>query len=321
MPANLPTATLGRTGLEVTRLGYGAMELRGAPRGPEVPDERAERVLNAVLDSGINFIDTSPDYGNSEELIGRFISHRRDEFFLASKAGCLALPELPPEPRHVFTRENIVAAVERSLQRMRTDHLDLVQFHASPSQAELEEHGAVEALQDLQREGKIRFIGVSGILPNLREQIEMGVFDEFQIPYSAVQRDHEDLITLAAERGAGTVIRGGAAKGTPSDEKPWDGGRTGSAAGGPNDPFKTGNAERWWEASNLDELLDGMSRMEFTLRFTLSHPHLHTTIVGTSNPDHLESNVRAAAAGPLPADVYEEAKRRLDAAGARPEAA
>ena len=81
------TRPLGRTGADVTILSYGAMELRGRPRGPEIADEDAGRLLNAVLDGGINLIDTSPDYGRSEELIGACIGHRRDEFFLASKCG------------------------------------------------------------------------------------------------------------------------------------------------------------------------------------------------------------------------------------------
>src|SRR2546422_1031605 len=88
--AALPTRTLGRTGLEVTALGYGAMEIRG-PRiwgGRPVTDGDAERILNAVLDSGINFIDTSNDYGRSEEFIGRFIAHRRNDYTLATKCGC-----------------------------------------------------------------------------------------------------------------------------------------------------------------------------------------------------------------------------------------
>jgi aryl-alcohol dehydrogenase-like predicted oxidoreductase len=71
-----------------------------------------------------------------------------------------------------------------------------------------------------------------------------------------------------------------------------------------------------WEEAKLDELLDGMSRMEFTLRFTLSHPGLSTTIVGTKNPDHLRDNIEAARRGPLPPDVVAEAKKRLDAVGA-----
>ncbi len=85
MPNGLPTSTLGRTGLEVTKLGFGAMEIRGAPRGREVTSAQAETILNAVLDSGVNYIDTSIDYGLSEEFIGQFISNRRDEYFLASK--------------------------------------------------------------------------------------------------------------------------------------------------------------------------------------------------------------------------------------------
>lgn len=80
----IETRALGRTKADVTILGYGAMELRGLPRGPEIDEDAAGKLLNAVLDGGINLIDTSPDYGASEELIGRFVSHRRDEFFLAS---------------------------------------------------------------------------------------------------------------------------------------------------------------------------------------------------------------------------------------------
>ena len=85
----LPRRQLGRTGLQVTRLGYGAMELRGAPRGRDVTDSQAETILTAVLDAGINYIDTSIDYGVSEERIGRYIGHRRSEYYLASKCGCL----------------------------------------------------------------------------------------------------------------------------------------------------------------------------------------------------------------------------------------
>src|ERR1700743_1785893 len=95
----IQTRTLGRTGADVTILSYGAMELRGAPRGPEIAAEDAGRLLNTVLDRGINLIDTSPDYGRSEELIGTYLGKRRDEFFLASKCGCLIeIPAHVPTP-------------------------------------------------------------------------------------------------------------------------------------------------------------------------------------------------------------------------------
>jgi aryl-alcohol dehydrogenase-like predicted oxidoreductase len=300
----LPRRTLGKTGLEVTTLGYGAMELRGGPRGPEVSDADSERVLNAVLDAGINYIDTSIDYGRSEELIGKFISHRRGEYYLASKCGCVG----PQGGDHVHTAENIRKGVENSLRLMKTDYLDLVQFHRSLSREEFENGEALAEVMKLRNEGKVRFIGVSGTLPNLEEQIDMGVFDAFQIPYSALQREHEGAIARAGETGHGIVIRGGVAKGSPSD---WQGRQYYM--------ISPDELKKRWEVAKLDELLsDGMSRMEFTLRFTLSNPDLDTTIVGTRSVDHLNDNVNATLKGPLPDDVVEEAKQRLAAAGSAP---
>jgi aryl-alcohol dehydrogenase-like predicted oxidoreductase len=295
--------TLGRTDLQVTTLGYGAMELRGAPSGPEVSDEAAAKVLNAVLDAGINFIDTSIDYGRSEDLIGRFIAHRRAEYFLASKCGCV--PDAPMGAEHIHTAENIRAGVERSLRRMKTEYLDLVQFHRSLTRREFEEHDALDAALALKQAGKVRFIGVSGTLPNLVEQIEMGSFDAFQIPYSALQREHEEVIARAAAAGAGIIIRGGVARGAPTD---WH--RRYYMLPG-------ATMRERWEQARLDELLNGMSRLEFTLRFTLSNPDLDTTIVGTRDAGHLRDNITAALKGPLPEDLVREAKQRLDEASSR----
>ena len=304
----IETRTLGRTGADVTILGYGAMELRGVPRGPEITDEHAGRVLNAVLDGGITLIDTSPDYGASEALIGRHVGHRRDEFFLASKCGCpLELPaDSPPPYRHDYRPANIRANVEQSLRRLRTDRLDAVQVHMSPPAATLEAEHVIDTLRELQDEGKTRFIGMSGILPDLPDHIKLGVFDVFQIPYSAVQRAHEDLITSAALQAAGTLIRGGAARGAPAQDKNW---RTGPLG------VPQGEGQRRWQEANVDDLIadSGMSPIEFTLRFTLSHPSLSSTIVGTSSLEHLASNIAIAEKGPLPADLYAEAKKRLAA--------
>jgi aryl-alcohol dehydrogenase-like predicted oxidoreductase len=301
--ADLPKRELGRTGMQTTMLGYGAMELRGAPRGRDVTEAQAETILNAVLDAGINYIDTSIDYGLSEERIGRYLSNRRSEYYLASKCGCQV--GAPPAPRgqrnpHVFTRDNIIAGVEQSLTRMKTDYLDLVQFHASPSKQTLEENGALEAMQELKQAGKVRFIGMSSTLPHLLDHVEMGVFDVFQIPYSAVEREHESVISAASEAGSGIVIRGGAAKGAPSEDK------------------QAGTQWDRWQQVELDDLLDDMTSMEFILRFTFSHPDMDTNIVGTINPAHLQDNINALLQGPLPPDVYAEVKRRLAAVGLKP---
>ena len=303
----LEKRALGRTGAKITVLAYGAMELRGTHGGPVIADAEAGRLLNAVLDGGINLIDTSIDYGRSEQLIGRYLAHRRDEYFLASKCGCpprqwwLRLrPRRTLRRPHDYRPGNISAGVERSLRRLGTDRLDLVQVHMSPSRSQLEADHAIETLATLQDQGKVRFIGMSGTVPHLADHIAMGVFDVFQIPYSAVQLDPEGLITAAAATGAGTLIRGGMARGGPA--KGW---QSGSFDQPP------GEGRRNWESAGLGELLDGMSPQEFMLRFSLSHPGLSATIVGTAQLSHLDANLAIAAKGPLPADLYGEAMRRL----------
>jgi len=306
---DLPKRILGRTGLEVTALGFGALELRGMVAGVGRPlkPAQADRILNAVLDAGINYIDVAVDYGEAESHIGRCIAGRRNEFFLASKCGCpLDVTKFSPSERtrfgvplprfHDYSRDNIINACDQSLRRLRTDYLDIVQFHFSPVREVLEQEGAIQTLQDLKREGKIRFIGCSSILPNNTGHIEMGVFDVLQVPYSALQPEHEAAIATAAEAGVGIVIRGGIARGGPGEGR--------------------GSGEAWelWEKANMDGLLQGMSATEFLLRFTIANPDVHTAIVGTLNPAHLLQNVAAVMKGPLPASVFSAAKKRLDAA-------
>ncbi len=301
---SLITKTLGRTGYKATQLGFGAMEIRGDRiwKGRPCDEEQAQKILTAVLDSGINFIDTANDYGTSELFIGRCIADRRKEFFLATKCGChMQFAGDHEETPHIWTRENILRNISDSLLKMRTDHVDLLQFH-NPDVETVENNKLVDVLQELKQAGVTRFIGCSSTSPFLRTYIGWGVFDVFQIPYSALERRHENLITAAGEAGAGVIIRGGVARGEPGSG--------------------LGNQDRWqfFEKAGLDELrAKGESRTAFLLRFTLSHPYCHTTIVGTVNPEHLKENIAVASKGPLPADVYAEAKRRLDQAGEKPE--
>ena len=294
MARGLPTAILGRTGREVTRLGFGAMEIRGAPRGRAVTDEQAETILNAVLDAGINFIDTARSYGLSEQYIGSYISDRRSEYFLATKGGRYQAGETD------WTEEHLFRGMDESLQRLQVDYVDTLQLH-SPTVEEVEQGNLVAGLRKLREQGKVRWLGNSTRLPDLPTFLDWGVFDVFQIPYSALERTHEDLITKAAEAGIGTVIRGGVAKGEPGAGR--------------------GSAETWrkLEEAGLDEFREaGESRTSFMLRFTLTHPHVHTIIVGTQRPEHLRENVEAALRGPLSPAVYAEVKRRLDVVGIGP---
>lgn len=294
---------LGKTGLAVTVLGHGAMEIRG-PRiwgGRPVTDAEAERILHAVLDSGINFIDTAWDYGLSEEYIGKFIAQRRHEYILATKCGCTWVDKGDhDETPHVWTRENLRRNIESSLQRMKTDFIDIWQLH-NPSAEEVEKDELVAFMEEVKKEGKVRHIAISSTLPHLPVFLKWGVFETFQIPYSALERSHEAAIQRVADSGCGVIVRGGVARGEPG-------------AG-------LGDKDRWthFEQAKLGELCaQGESRTTFLMRFTISHPGMHTTIVGTKSPDHLAENIRAAEAGPLPVATYAEAKRRLAAVGQIP---
>src|SRR5262245_16864560 len=160
----LEKRTLGRTGLEVTALGYGAMEVRGSRiwGGRPVTEEQADTILNAVLDAGINFIDTANDYGRSEEFIGKFLSGRRGEFTIATKCGCKVTykDEKTDETPHEWTRENLFRGLHESLGRMKTDYVDVMQLH-NPSVEQVEQGDLVAVLQEMKQQGKVRWIGCS----------------------------------------------------------------------------------------------------------------------------------------------------------------
>lgn len=288
--------TLGRTGLEVTQLGFGSMGLRG-PRtwGVRVVDEAAaEELLHRVLDVGINFLDTAPDYGMSEERIGRCLSSRRGEFYLATKCGCAPIQHDDHlEIRHLWNKEVIARNIECSLNRLRTDYLDVLQFHGGDAET-LQRGGLIDLLRDYQAQGIIHFLGVSSSLPQLPDLIQLGVFDTFQIPYSCLAPEHHAWITRAADTGAGIIVRGGIAQ------------------GGPDAEIQRPALHDVWTRAGLDEVLpDGMKRAELILRYSLSHPRIDTVIVGTCNLDHLADNLAAAAQGPLPAQLYDEITRRI----------
>jgi aryl-alcohol dehydrogenase-like predicted oxidoreductase len=293
---------LGQTDLYITALGYGAMELRN------MEEQAAVRLLNAVLDSGINYIDTSPDYRLSETYIGKAIAHRRDEFTLATKCGCNVDGRGNPQaPDHIWSRERLLANVEDSLRLIKTDHIDVWQLHGTrPGWLAGGRHDEViQTMQELKQQGKVRAIGISfrnggpgdAMYPagysfeGLREFMAWGVFDVIQVVYGGLTRKNEIALAKAADLGIGMIARGVVKRYFP-------------------------NYDDLFEQAGLAELCEaGESVNGFLIRFALAHPGISTMIVGTSNPDHLAENVAAAGKGKLSDEVYAEAKRRLDAVG------
>lgn len=290
----------GATGDKVTVLGYGAMELR------HVKEAQAERLLNGVLDAGINYIDTSPDYGPSEDMIGKYISHRRSEYYLATKCGC----DIPPsgnadvKRRHLYTGKQLLHNIEHSLKRLKTDYVDVWQIHnAYPEQ--LQNTDVLETMQQVKESGKVRHIAVSMSgsaqgygYAQIRDYLrpEGPAFDAMQVWYSALVRHSEHEITQAATKGIGTIIRGATRR---------------------IDPYES-LADACTKL-NLNDLRDpDETAAQFLLRFVITNPNVHTIIVGTKNLDHLADNVSAAHIGALSEDVYQQTLARLQSAGIKP---
>ena len=233
--SRLPTAVLGRTGLEVTRLGYGAALYRWEK--PGWTRDRAVGLYNSVVDAGINFIDTAYDYVFAEEWIGEILSPRYGEIHLATKGGCTDSRPEKNSSEHEWTRDNLFRGLETSLRRLRRDSVEVLQLH-NPTVEECESGGLAEAMIEMKAQGLVEWIGVSTELPDLPRFLEWGVFDVMQVPYSALERKHEDWIARAADEGVGIIIRGGVAQGQ-------------SGVG-------RGSEERWrlFEDAGLHELLE-----------------------------------------------------------------
>jgi len=283
----MQTRSLGGTGQEVTVIGYGAMQLRGpdSMKGPRITEDRAGDVLNAVLDAGINVIDTARAYGLSEERIGRHVSHRRSEYVLATKSHCDG----------GWTEANLRRELETSLELLKTDHVDVLQLH-NPTPAEVREGQLVDALHGLREEGLTRSIGISTFLPEVMEFIEMGVFETFQFPYACLQQRHREAMERAAAAGAGIIARGAVS---------W---------GGPRVEGARSFIVSLWERAGLDEVLGDLSPGELLIRCAISHPDCHTNVIGSTSPEHIRENVAAARKGPLPEALLEEITGRVKAA-------
>ena len=300
---------MGETGLVVSRIGYGAMELSGPPRARAIDERDVITFINKAIDLGINYVDTSIDYGLSEELIGKALEHRRAEVILASKCACQVGIEGAGHrgESHIYTAENVKAGVEQSLRRLRTSYLDVVQVHGNPTRKELEDGGVMEALQELQRRGAVRHFGISSRLPLLAEFVDVDCFTVVQVPYSALQRQNEEIIAALRRAGKAVVARGVTGRGAPA--KDWA-----------TRPIGTGDGEvrDLWQRAGLDELLDGMSRIEFMIRFAMSNTNVDVCLVATTDPAHVAADVDYAMKGSLDAQLFETACQRLTAAGGGP---
>jgi aryl-alcohol dehydrogenase-like predicted oxidoreductase len=280
--------SLGRTQMSVSVLGFG---------GSEIGYEQASvatvtRLLGAALGAGLNVIDTAECYERSEELIGRALEARRRDCWLFTKCG---------HPggwgRGDWRPVSLLASIQRSLQRLRTDHVDLVQLH-SCSETVLRRGDAIEALQTARQRGLTRFIGYSGDGDAARYAVECGAFDTLQTSISiADQEAIARTVPLAQARGMGVIAK------RPLANAAWLLSRR---------PSRGSYEYDYWERLQTLKypFLAAPDGVATALRFTLSVPGVHTAIVGTTRPERWSENAALLAAGPLAAADFERIRAR-----------
>ncbi|MFP4104782.1 MAG: aldo/keto reductase [Phycisphaerae bacterium] len=276
---------LGKTDMSVTRIGFGAAEIGS----DQIDQDTAERVLKTALDEGVNVVDTAACYGNSEEKIGKAIADRRDEYFLFTKCGHEAGLDMPE-----WTPELMEKSVERSLKRLQTDRVDLLQLHTCDRQ-KLQAGDVVEVGHKMVEQGKARYIGYSGDGDNARFAIKSGLFDTLQTSVNIVDQDGIDnVLPRAEERNMGVIIKRPIANALwVWDDRPE------------SDYFR-----RYWDLlREMDyPFLRAESRQAvFTaLRFSAFTEGVDCVLVGSTNPDHIRSDIRALQEGPLDPATYKE---------------
>lgn len=270
--------TLGRTGMQVSILGFGGAEIGYGHAAQATVD----RLLGEALDAGLNVIDTAECYLDSETLIGHAVAHRRQDCYLLTKCGHASGLDLPDwDPRL------LVPSIERSLQRLRTDYLDVVQLHSCAADV-LRRGEVIDALQRAREAGKTRYLGYSGDGEAARYAITCGVFDTLQTSVNiADQEAIEVTLLLAHARGIGVIAK------RPLANVAW---RHGTR---PADPY----IQAYWERLRLldyDFLQQPLGEaVGMALRFTLSVDGVHTAIVGSAQPSRWQQNAALLAAGPL----------------------
>lgn len=283
----------GRTGLVVGPVGFGA-----APVGVLDRDvEETRRVLDTLLDHGVNLIDTSACYRGSEDLLGAALDGRRDRVVLVTKCGHAFDGARAAE----WTPEIVHESVLRSLRRLRTDVLDVVLLHSCPTDL-LQEGSLIDALVAERDAGRIRFAGYSGDNDAAAFAADHPQIAVVETSVNLVDQANLDgVVPKATGRGIGVIAK------RPLANAAW---KRLEEQPGMYGTYARPYAERL-AATGLDPAALGFDGRpeevwpEIALRFVLSWPGVHTAIVGTTNPANARSNLAAAEKGPLPAEVLD----------------
>jgi len=283
--------------MQVSVLGFGGSEI-----GYENASmETVAKLLNSALDAGLNVIDTAECYEGSEELIGDTVGNRRNDYYLFTKCG---------HPRGIGSEDwsipSLLESIERSLERLQTDHIDLIQLHGC-SESILRKGDVISALQTAQEKGYSRYIGYSGDSVAAKYAVESGAFDTLQTSINIADQEALDLtLPLARERQVGVIAKRPIANAAWKEE---------------HKPIESYHHVYWDRLQKLQYDFIRAGPLEksiaHALRFTLSVPGVHTAIVGTSNPGRWSQNAKMIETGSLSGDEFNAIRQRWDDIRAR----
>jgi aryl-alcohol dehydrogenase-like predicted oxidoreductase len=299
--------TLGKSGLLVSEIGVGLWAAGGDTWG-QTADQDILDAIDCALDAGVNFFDTADVYGggHSEEILGRAIQGRRHRFILATKIGWYGFDGEKGQSAYT-TVDKFVAGVHENLRRLQTDYIDLLQSHINFRDPTMEVF--LEGFQKLQREGVVRYYGVStSDFDYLKAFNVDGKCASLQIDYSILNRTAEaEILPYCQEHGIGVIVRGALAMGILAGKFT------------PETRFGEDDFRRRWhenpdeyeiylddlqKVDALRELADGRSLAQLALQFTLAHPAVSTVIPGVKNVPQAEANIKAGLLPPLsPAEL------------------
>jgi hypothetical protein len=292
-PREVERRRLGKTDMDVSVLGFGGSEIGYGRTEQAIVD----KLLNTALDAGMNVIDTAECYVDSEGAIGRAVSKRRKDYWLFTKVG-----HWPKDDG--WTAKGIAQSLERSLERLATDHVDVVHLHSCGKDV-LERGDAIAALEKAKEQGKTRYIGYSGDREDAVFAVASGRFDTLQVSLNVFDQQAIELVLpKARDKEMGVICK------RPIGNAVW------RHAEEPKDGYVV---EYWRRMRKLDyEFCKGDKKTDpdpegaagVALRFTLGIPGTHTAIVGTTNPDRFAHNAKLIAAGALPSALHDAIRTR-----------
>ncbi|MEW5797453.1 MAG: aldo/keto reductase [Bacteroidota bacterium] len=286
--------TLGRTGLAVSTLGFGALEIgRNWPYWRQDKEDfsrpaesDAIKVIYSALDNGINFFDTAPAYFQSEEILGKAFKGMRKDVLIATKCG-----EWFDGKNSVYdySYNETKKFIDNSLRLLQTEYIDLLQIHSASADV-IKQGETLRAMKEAQRAGKVRYLGLStDFVDAALLAIELGDYDSIQVSYNTINLEYEQKVfPTAKEKNIGVIVKDGMARGKLSPK-----------FADVTTPDERKNIEKIKLLSDKNK----MSLSELALRFVISNPIVSSVIIGTKKIDHLTLNIAAVRQGGLPPEL------------------